>query len=61
MSVSDSVQRFVAIMGAILVAYFLLQVLRSLAITAEARGVCAGVAGYMVGDLIALPRRRRKR
>jgi hypothetical protein len=59
--VSDTVRRFVAIMSAILVAYFLLHVLRSLAITAEACGVCAGVAGYMVGDLIASPRRRRKR
>jgi hypothetical protein len=59
--VSDNLRRFFAIMGAILAAYFLLQVLRSFAITAEARGVCAGVAGYMVGDFIATPQRRRKR
>jgi hypothetical protein len=58
---SDNLRRFFAIMGAILVAYFILQVLRSFAVTAEARGVCAGVAGYMIGDLVASPRRRRKR
>lgn len=58
---SDNLRRFFAIMGAILIAYFLLQVLRSFAITAEARGMCAGVAGYMVGDFIVTPRRRRKR
>jgi hypothetical protein len=55
------VRRFAAIMCAILVAYFFLHVLRSFAIMGEARGLCAGVAGYMVGDLIASPCRRRKR
>jgi hypothetical protein len=59
--VSDTLRRFIAIMGAILTAYFLLQVLRSFAFAGEVRGVCAGVAGYMVGDLIVSPRRRRKR
>lgn len=58
---SDTVRRFFAIMCAILVAYFLLQVLRALAVAGEARGVCAGIAGYMIGDLVASPRRRRKR
>lgn len=58
---TDNLRRFFAIMGGILVAYLLLGVLRSFAITAEARGVCAGVAGYMVGDFISTPRRRRKR
>ena len=58
---SDSLRRCVAILVGILVGYFLLHVLRSFAIMAEARGICGGVAGYMVGDLIASPRRRRKR
>ncbi len=58
---SDSVRRCVAIIAGILVGYFLLHMLRSFAIMAEARGACGGVAGYMVGDLIASPRRRRKR
>jgi hypothetical protein len=47
--------------GAIVAAYFLLHVLRFVALTAEVRGVCAGIIGYMVGDYIAAPRRRRKR
>jgi len=59
--VSDSVRRCAAIIVGILVGYFLLHVLRSFAITAEACGACGGVAGYMAGDLIATPRRRRKR
>lgn len=58
---SDTVRRCVAIIVGILAGYFLLHVLRSFAITAEARGICGGVAGYVVGDLIASPRRRRKR
>lgn len=58
---SDNLRRCFAIIGGILAAYFLLSVLRSFAITAEARGLCAGVAGYMVGDFIASPRRRRRR
>jgi hypothetical protein len=59
--VSDNLRRFFAIMCAILVTYFLLQVLRAFAVAGEARGVCAGIAGYMIGDLVASPRRRRKR
>lgn len=58
---SDTLRRCFAIVVAILVAYFLLHVLRFVTITAEARGICAGVVGYMVGDFIATPRRRRKR
>lgn len=58
---SDNVRRCIAIIAGILVGYFLLHVLRSLAVTAEARGACGGVAGYAVGDLIASLRRRRKR
>ena len=58
---SDTVRRFIGIMAAILCAYFLLHVLRSFSIMAEARGVCAGIAGYMVGDIIVMSRRRRKR
>lgn len=58
----DSVRRCFAIVGAIVAAYFLLHVLRFVALTAEVRGVCAGIIGYMVGDYIAAPpRRRRKR
>jgi len=62
--VSDTVRRCLAIVGAILVAYFLLHVLRFVAISGEERGVCAGIVGYIVGDRIAciVPgRRRRKR
>jgi hypothetical protein len=60
--VGDSARRCAAIIVGILAGYFLLHVLRSFAIASEARGICGGVAGYMVGDLIATPRRgRRKR
>jgi ABC-type uncharacterized transport system permease subunit len=59
--VGDSVRRCLAIVGAIVAAYFLLHVLRFVALTAEMRGVCAGIIGYMAGDYIAAPRRRRKR
>ena len=60
---SDTVRRFFIVMVAILVAYFFLHVMRSFNIAAEPRGICAGIAGYMAGDLIAssLGRRRRKR
>ena len=55
--------RFVVIMVAILVAYFFLHVMRSFHVAAEARGICAGIAGYMAGDLVAssLARGRRRR
>jgi hypothetical protein len=62
--VSDTVRRCLAIVVSILVAYFILHVLRFIAITGEERGVCAGIGGYVVGDCIArfVPgRRRRKR
>ena len=60
---SDTARRFLVVMVAILVAYFFLHVMRSFNIAAEARGICAGIAGYMAGDLIAssFGRRRRKR
>ena len=60
---SDTVRRFVIVMVAILVAYFFLHVMRSFNIAAEPRGICAGIAGYMAGDLVAsaIGRRRRKR
>jgi hypothetical protein len=61
--VSDTARRFVVIMAAILVAYFFLHVMRSFNVAAEARGLCAGIAGYMAADLVAgsFARRRRKR
>jgi hypothetical protein len=60
------VRRFLVVMAAILVAYFFLHVLRSFNVAAEPRGICAGIAGYMAGDLVASAlvassRRRRKR
>ena len=60
---SDTVRRFLTVMVGILVAYFFLHVMRSFNVAAEARGICAGVAGYMAGDLVAsaIGRRRRKR
>jgi hypothetical protein len=60
--VSDRARHFLAIMAALLFAYFLLHVLRSFAIAAEPRGICAGVAGYLAGDLVmsATTRRRRR-
>jgi len=59
--VTDVVRRCLAIVVAIVAAYFLLHVLRFITITGEERGVCAGIVGYVVGDRIASPRRRRKR
>jgi len=62
--VSDAVRRFFIVMIAILVAYFFLHVMRSFNVAAEPRGICAGIAGYMAGDLVASAltgRRRRKR
>lgn len=60
---SDTARRFVVIMVVILVAYFFLHVMRSFNVAAEARGICAGIAGYMAADLVAgsFGRRRRKR
>ena len=59
---SDTARRFVVIMAAILVAYFFLHVMRSFNVAAEARGLCAGIAGYMAADLVAgsFGRRRRR-
>ena len=59
---SDTARRFVVVMGAILVGYFFLHVMRSFNVAAEARGICAGIAGYMAADLVAgtFGRRRRK-
>jgi hypothetical protein len=51
--VSSTAKRFVTVMAAILVAYFFLHVLRSFNVAAEARGLCAGIAGYMAADLVA--------
>jgi hypothetical protein len=59
--VSDTVRRCLAIVAAIVAAFFLLHVLRFVAITGEERGVCAGIVGYVVGEWIAAPRRRRRR
>jgi len=62
--VSDTARRFIVVMVAILVAYFFLHVMRSFNVAAEARGICAGIAGYMAADLVAgafVGRRRRKR
>jgi len=61
--VSDTARRFIVVMVAILVAYFFLHVMRSFNVAAEARGICAGIAGYMAADLVAssIGRRRRKR
>jgi hypothetical protein len=61
--VSDTARRFLVILCAILCAYFFLHVLRSFNVAAEARGICAGIAGYVAGDLVAsaIGRRRRKR
>jgi hypothetical protein len=63
---TDTVRRFFTVMIAILVAYFFLHVMRSFNVAAEPRGICAGIAGYMAGDLVASAlvmsgRRRRKR
>lgn len=58
---SDTARRCLAIVVAIVSAYFLLHVLRFVALTGEERGVCAGIVGYVVGDCLAAPRRRRKR
>jgi len=57
----NTVRRCLAIVGAIIAAYFLLHVLRFVALTAEVRGVCAGIVGYIAGDYIAAPRRRGRR
>jgi len=48
----DTLRRCLAVVGAILSACFILHVLRFVTISAEARGVCAGVVGYLVGDCI---------
>jgi hypothetical protein len=56
-------RKFLIVMVAILVAYFFLHVMRSFNVAAEPRGICAGIAGYMAGDLVAgaLGRRGRRR
>lgn len=60
---SATVRRFLIVMVGILVAYFFLHVLRSFSIAAEARGICAGIAGFMAADLVAgsFGRRGRRR
>ena len=57
----NTLRRCIAVVAAIVAAYFLLHVLRFVALTAEMRGVCAGIVGYMVGDYLAAPRRRGRR
>jgi hypothetical protein len=47
------VKRFLVIMVAILVAYFFLHVMRSFNVAPEARGLCAGIAGYMAANVVA--------
>jgi len=62
--VTLTLRRCLAIVGAIVAAYFLLHVLRFVALTGEVRGVCAGIVGYLVCDYlapVAPVRRRRKR
>ena len=49
----DTMRRCLAIVGAILAVCFILHVLRFVTISAEARGVCAGVVGYLVGERLA--------
>jgi hypothetical protein len=58
--VSNTMRQGLAVVVAILAAYLILHVLRCAMITSEARGVCAGIVGYMVGDCIAWPRRRKR-
>lgn len=60
---SDTARRCVAIVAAIVVAAFLLHVLRFVALTGEIRGACAGIVGYLVGDRVFYfaPRRRGRR
>lgn len=48
----DTLCRCLAIVGAILAACFILHVLRFVAISAEARGICAGVVSCLVGARI---------
>ena len=60
---SDTLRRCLAVVVAIVAAYFLLHILRFISITGEERGVCAGIVGYVVGDHILsarVPRRRRR-
>lgn len=46
----DTFRLCLAIVGAVLTVYFSLHVLRFVAISAETRGICAGVVGYLVGS-----------
>lgn len=50
----DTLCLCLAIVGAILAACFILHVLRFVTISAESRGACAGVVGYLVGHYIAV-------
>jgi hypothetical protein len=59
--VTDVLRRCLAVVAAVVAAYFLLHVLRFITITGEERGVCAGIVGYMIGTHPAMPQRRRKR
>jgi hypothetical protein len=61
--VSETARRCLAIVVAVVVAAFLLHVLRFIALTGEIRGACAGVVAYLVGDRVfyAAPRRRGRR
>ncbi len=52
LAMRDTLCRCLAIVGAILVACFSLHVLRFVTISAETRGVCAGVVGCLVGGHI---------
>lgn len=49
LAMRDTLCRCLAIVGAILAACFILHVLRFVTISAETRGVCAGVVGCLVG------------
>lgn len=61
LAMSDILRRCLAIVGASLVACFVLHVLRFVTITAEIRGVCAGFVSALVCDYIATRRGRGRR
>lgn len=61
LTMSDTLRRCLAIVGAILAVCFVLHVLRFVTITAEIRGICAGFVSALVGDYIATRRGRGRR
>jgi hypothetical protein len=59
--VTVTARHFFVVMTAILVGYVFLHLLRSFYVAAEARGICAGIAGYMAGSAVASTRVGRQR